>query len=42
MMRICMCHDVWKCNVLAGGSKSLVAAGDRVEFFVSAGDGERR
>ena len=22
MMRICMCHDVWTCNVLAGENKS--------------------
>ena len=24
-MRLCMYHDVWKCNVLAGGNKSRIA-----------------
>ena len=25
MMRICMYHDVWKCDVLAGENKSRIA-----------------
>ena len=28
MMRICMYHDVWKCDVLAGENKSRIAAGE--------------
>ena len=33
MMRICMCHDVWKYDVfLAGENKSMAAAGEYEEF----------
>ena len=31
MMRICMYHDVWKCNVLAGENKSRITCG-RIEL----------
>ena len=38
MMRICMYHDVWKFNVLAGKINPGQLLEDDVEFFVSAGD----